>query len=165
MSPEKWKENFYPATKRAVDHVHSKGKFFFYHSCGKVDQLFGGIVSLGPDVINLLQACNDQPYIKGTFGRDVVLQCGLDTQNCIDIPNPTDEEIRAEVDRTIRVFAPGGNFFAGMYLPGCLPATAWTATPSSRTRWRRSAAIITRTLPIAFTPQPRRNKILREDLL
>ena len=119
MSPEKWRETFYPATKRVVDHVHSRGKLFFYHSCGKVDQIFAEIVSLEPDAVNLIQACNDQSYIKKNFGGKVVLQCGLDTQTYVDIPDPTEADLRAEVDRTIDVFARGGGFLAGMYLPGC----------------------------------------------
>ncbi len=118
MSPEKWRENFYAATRRVSDYVHSRGKLFIYHSCGKVDQLFGEIVSLNPDAINVLQSCNDQPYIKKTFGRQVTLISGLNTQDYVDVDEPCESALRSEVDRTIDVFAPGGGFMAGMYLPG-----------------------------------------------
>ena len=37
----------------------------------------------------------------------------------MDIPNPTVEDLNREVQRTIDIFAPGGGFMAGMYLPGC----------------------------------------------
>jgi hypothetical protein len=118
MSPEKWREIFRYNTKRIVDYVHNKGKLFFYHTCGKVDKIFGDLVELEPDVINLIQACNDQEYIKHEFGDKVVLQCGLDNQTYFDIENPNEEDVRKEVRRSIDVLAPGGNFFAGLYLPG-----------------------------------------------
>ena len=120
MSPDKWEEIFARDTARVADHVRSRGKLFMYHSCGRVDQIIGKVIEhVRPDGRNLLQACNDQPYIKREFGQKTVLVCGLDTQNCVDIPNPTKEELCAEVDRTIQIFAPGGLFLAGMYLAGC----------------------------------------------
>lgn len=120
MAPEKWEEIFAEQTARVAQHVHDRGRLFMYHSCGRVDQIMGTVIEhVKPDAWNLLQACNDQAYIKKTFGRKVVLQCGLDTQNYVDIPNPTVEDLNKEVARTIDVFAKGGGFLAGMYLPGC----------------------------------------------
>ena len=118
MGLDTWKENFYPATRRAADYVHSRGKLFIYHSCGKVDQLFSGIVELEPDGVNVIQATNDQPYIKKNFGHKTALICGLDNQNYVDVPHVDEQALRGEVDRTIDIFAPGGGFFAGMYLAG-----------------------------------------------
>lgn len=119
MSPEKWEEIFAEQTARIAEHVHSKGRLFMYHSCGRVDQIMGTVIKhVKPDGWNLLQTCNDQEYIKRTFGKEVVLVCGLATQEFFDIPDPKEEDIRAEVDRTIRVLGPGGKFMAGQYLPG-----------------------------------------------
>ena len=120
MSPDKWEEIFARDTARVADHVRSRGKLFMYHSCGRIDQIMDRVIArVKPDGWNVLQACNDQESIKKRFGQQVVLVCGLDTQNCIDIPNPTEEELRREVNRTIDVFAPGGRVLAGMYLAGC----------------------------------------------
>lgn len=120
MSPDKWEEIFASSTARVADHVHALGRLFMYHSCGRVDQIMGKVLKhVHPDGWNLLQACNDQAWIKQTYGDQVVLVCGLDTQTYIDIPNPNVQDVEAEVQRTIDVLAPGGRFMAGMYLPGC----------------------------------------------
>lgn len=121
MSPDKWAEVFAADTARVADHVRGRGKLFMYHSCGRVDQIIGTVIEhVRPDGWNLLQTCNDQKTIKRLYGQKTTLVCGLDTQNYVDISNPTEEGLRAEVDRTIDVFAQGGGFLAGMYLPGCL---------------------------------------------
>lgn len=120
MSPDKWVEIFSAATARVAQHVRDIGRLFMYHSCGRIDQIMDKVLEyVKPDGWNVLQSCNDQPFIKKNFGRKVVLVSGLDTQNYVDIPNPTVEDLNREVQRTIDIFAPGGGFMAGMYLPGC----------------------------------------------
>ena len=119
MSPDKWEEIFSASTARVAKHVRDIGRLFMYHSCGRIDQIMGRVLDkVKPDGWNVLQACNDQPYIKKQFGQKVVLVSGLDTQNYVDIPNPTVEALNTEVQRTIDIFAPGGRFMAGMYLAG-----------------------------------------------
>lgn len=119
MSPDKWEEIFSASTARVSKHVRDIGRLFMYHSCGRIDQIMGRVLDkVKPDGWNVLQACNDQPYIKKQFGQKVVLVSGLDTQNYVDIPNPTVEALNTEVQRTIDIFAPGGRFMAGMYLAG-----------------------------------------------
>jgi uroporphyrinogen-III decarboxylase len=119
MAPEKWRAIFRDANKRIVDHVHEKGLLFIYHSCGRIETLADDLASLGIDALNVIQACNDQPRVKREIGDRVSLICGLDNQRYMDIEHPDESDLRAEVRRTIDVFAPGGRFFAGPYLPAC----------------------------------------------
>jgi uroporphyrinogen-III decarboxylase len=100
-----------------VDHVQDKGLLFFCHSCGKIDTLANDLAALGIDALSVIQACNDQARIKKDIGDRVSLICGLDNQRYLDIEHPVEEDIRAEVRRTIDVLAPGGRFFAGSYMP------------------------------------------------
>jgi hypothetical protein len=119
MSPDKWRAIFRDSNRRIVDHVHDKGRYFIYHSCGKMENLAVDLADLGIDALNVIQACNDQARIKRDIGDRVALTCGLDNQRYFDIEHPDEEDIRAEVRRTIDIFAEGGRFFAGMYLPAC----------------------------------------------
>lgn len=110
FSMDMWKEFLMPYIQQVIDKTHELGMIFEMHSCGYIQPTIPYLVDMGIDAIQPLQYCNDVAAIKKEFGDKIVLNGGFDTQGVLERPGATEEEIRAEVRRTIDVMAPGGNF-------------------------------------------------------
>lgn len=80
------------------------------HSCGYISPVIGDLVQMGVDGIDPLQYCNNVPSLKAAYGNKVVFNGGFNSQEILERPGATEEEIRAEVRRCINELAPGGNF-------------------------------------------------------
>ena len=99
MNPVVWREYFKENLKRIVDLVHSYGKIFVMHCCGKVDEIVGDFVEIGIDVWDSVQACCDLPALAEKYADKISFTPGLNGQI---ISFATPEEAREEVRRTIR---------------------------------------------------------------
>jgi uroporphyrinogen-III decarboxylase len=92
-------------------HEHTRMKTFI-HTCGSVYGLLEGIVEAEFDILNPVQcsAARMEPErLKREFGRRLVFWGGgVDTQHTL--PFGTPQEVRAEVEERLRIFAPGGGF-------------------------------------------------------
>ena len=66
ISPELWSEFFKPKYKKIFDAAKKVGWHVWMHSCGKVNEIVGGLIDVGVDVLNL-----QQPQILGIeeFGK------------------------------------------------------------------------------------------------
>lgn len=86
--------------------------FIFVHSCGSICEFLSDFIDAGMDIINPVQvsAANmDSKKLKREFGGKVTFWGGgCDTQTIL--PYGTPEEVKKEVKRRIRDFAPGGGF-------------------------------------------------------
>ena len=80
------------------------------HSCGFIRPIVGDLVEMGVDAIDPLQYCNDVPALKALYGGKVVFNGGFNSQEVLERPGASEEEIRAEVRRCIDTLAPGGNY-------------------------------------------------------
>lgn len=112
MSPELWREFFKPATKRIVDAVHAHGIIYEHHSCGFIEPLIPELIEIGIDAIDPLQVSNDLIGLKRKYQDRLTFVGGFDTQGVFDRIGVTEEEIRAEVRRTMAELAPGGSYIA-----------------------------------------------------
>ena len=112
MSLDLWREFFKPATKKVVDAVHAKNMFYEHHSCGFIEPLIPELVELGIDAIDPLQVTNDIAGLKKAYQDCLTFVGGFDTQGVFDRIGVTEEEIRAEVRRTLDLLAPGGSYIA-----------------------------------------------------
>lgn len=112
FSMDMWKEFIKPCVKKVVDCTHELGMIFEMHSCGYIKPTIAELVELGVDSIQPLQYCNDVPELKGKYGRQILLSGGFNTQGVLERPGATEEEIRAEVRRTIDTLAPEGGYCA-----------------------------------------------------
>ena len=83
--------------------------YYEAHSCGKMDNLAGDLVEIGADILNPVQNFNDQAFLARTYGGKVAFDGGHDL--CVNLPETTEEEIRAEVRRAIDIFAPTRSYF------------------------------------------------------
>lgn len=105
-----WTEFIKPYIQIVIDKTHELGMFFEMHSCGYIKPTVEHLVDMGADAIDPLQYCNDVIELKEKFGDKIVFNGGFNSQEILEKPNATEEEIRQEVRRTIKALAPGGNF-------------------------------------------------------
>ena len=110
FSPDMWREFIKPYIQKVIDKTHELGMFFEMHSCGFIRPIVGDLVEMGVDAIDPLQYCNDVPALKALYGGKVVFNGGFNSQEVLERPGASEEEIRAEVRRCIDTLAPGGNY-------------------------------------------------------
>jgi len=113
INPDLYREIIKPRQERLWKFLKSNSDaFIFVHSCGSIYQFLSDFVDAGMDIINPVQvsAANmDSKKLKREFGRKVAFWGGgCDTQKIL--PYGTPEEVKKEVKRRIRDFAPGGGF-------------------------------------------------------
>ncbi|MFQ6095748.1 MAG: uroporphyrinogen decarboxylase family protein, partial [Candidatus Bathyarchaeia archaeon] len=113
MSNVTYRKLYKPFHKRVNDWVHENtGWKTFIHSCGAIEPLIKEFIEAGFDILNPVQtsAANMAPRkLKAKYGDKVTFWGGgVDTQRTL--PFCTPEEVRKEVHRRIRIFAPGGGF-------------------------------------------------------
>lgn len=112
MSPDLWRQFFKEPLGRVIEATHKAGIIYEHHSCGYIAPLFDELVELGIDAIDPLQITNPIRELKDKYQDRVTFVGGYDTQNVFDRPGVTEDEIRAEVARTMDLLAPGGSFVA-----------------------------------------------------
>ena len=62
FNPDTWRELIYPHMKKAVDHVHSRGRFASLHSDGCIAKVTDGIAEIGFDVVHPWQESAGMSY-------------------------------------------------------------------------------------------------------
>lgn len=75
FSEEVFEDIIFEPTKRIVDHVHSKGKFFTLHCYGKNEKLVPYMVKMGVDSWESAQMdINDLPKLRNIVGTDLSIE-------------------------------------------------------------------------------------------
>ncbi len=111
--PELFYELQVPGFRRLNQWVHRHTRMkTFIHTCGSAYEIMEGIIEAEFDILNPVQcsAANMEPErLKEEFGGRIVFWGGgVDTQRTL--PFGTPDEVRAEVEERLRIFAPGGGF-------------------------------------------------------
>lgn len=112
MSVDLWREFFKEPLRRVIEATHAQGIIYEHHSCGYIEPIFEDLVELGIDAIDPLQITNPIRALKDKYQDRVTFVGGYNNQDVFDKPGVTEEEIRAEVVRTMEELAPGGSFVA-----------------------------------------------------
>jgi uroporphyrinogen decarboxylase len=113
ISPALYRRLVKPRWARIIRTIkaHTKAPIF-YHSCGALDEFIPDLMEIGVDIINPVQvsaAGMDSARLKRKYGKNLSFWGGgCDTQKVLNRGTP--EEVRQEVRRRIRDFAPGGGF-------------------------------------------------------
>jgi len=102
-----------PFLRQQYEWVHRNTRWkVWQHSCGSIPRLIPMLVEAGLDALNPVQcsaAGMDPRWLKETFGdRLTFWGGGVDTQKTL--PFGTPEQVAAEVEERIRIFAPGGGY-------------------------------------------------------
>jgi uroporphyrinogen decarboxylase len=113
LSPSLYRRIIKPRQARIMQTIRAGTRAkILYHSCGAVGEFLDDLVEIGVDVLNPVQvsaAGMDAADLKRRYGRRLSFWGGgCDTQRVLPFGNPAD--VRAEVRRRIREFAPGGGF-------------------------------------------------------
>ncbi len=113
LSPELYKEMFYPRHKRIYQYIKEHSNLYvFLHSCGSVYDFIPYLIDAGVDILNPVQisAVKMEPErLKREFGKDIVFWGGgVDTQHTLFKKSP--EEVREETKRNTEIFMKDGGF-------------------------------------------------------
>ena len=115
VSPELYRELFKPRHKKFFDTVKKNtSAFVHFHCCGSIYKLLDDFIDLGVDVIHPVQVAAkdmDSSILARDFGDRLSFWGGVDTQRVM--PKGNTEEVKAEVRRRIKDFAPGGGYILG----------------------------------------------------
>ncbi len=122
MSPDTFKELILPPMKRVADVVHSYGKFYACHSCGKVEKLVPYMIDIGFNNWEA-QRMNDLKAVKKNYGSKIAIQFPLDPA-IIHNPQYTINEIRAYVRQVIDDYGQNGGLLLNF---SALTAPVYTA--------------------------------------
>ncbi|MCD8230757.1 MAG: hypothetical protein LUD14_02835 [Clostridiales bacterium] len=112
FSMDMWREFIKPYIKRVIDCTHELGMIFEMHSCGYIKPTVPDLVEMGIDALQPLQYCNEVEDIKKEFGDQILLSGGFNTQEVLEHPGATEEEIRQEVRRALDSLAQNGGYCA-----------------------------------------------------
>ena len=107
MSVEMWREFIKPRTKRFYRHVLDKGVTISHHSDCYAEPLAGDMIELGISIWQGATPANNIQAIKKQANGKLTIMGGIDS-TVVDAPRAAEEEIREEVRRAIREYAPGG---------------------------------------------------------
>lgn len=103
MSPDMFREFYFPYYKELCDLAHSLGLYVFMHCCGDAKLLIPQIIEAGVDVLHPIQKyAMDATEIVREFGDQLAFYAGLDLQQVL--PFGTPEEVRQETREFIDIF-------------------------------------------------------------
>jgi uroporphyrinogen decarboxylase len=116
ISPELWREEFYPRFCRLCDVAHTAGIKVFMHSCGQIEPIVPGLIDAGIDLLQF-----DQPDLHGIdtlAGRQenatITFWCPVDIQ--VTLQTRDREVIEAKVREMLdKLWKGRGGFVAGYY--------------------------------------------------
>ena len=112
MSPDTWRRFIKPRLKKLTDQIKASGAKAMLHSCGQVFSILPDIKEIGIDSLwPQLALYNDVELAEKCRDIKLALALHLDRSNLMYNGSPSD--IRAAVDRAVKVFRPqeGGSWF------------------------------------------------------
>ncbi len=115
FSPEMWREFIKPLEKRYTDRIHEHGLIYIHHSCGYIEQIIPDLVEIGVDALEPVMVENDVSAILEKYGDKMTFMGGINNR-IIDDVNATEEDIRAEVRKSMDAYVGKGR-----YLPFYIP--------------------------------------------
>lgn len=117
ISPEMWREEFFPRFKKLCGIAHDLGIKVFMHSCGKIEKIVPGLMEAGIDVLQF-----DQPDLHGIDvlashqeqGK-ITFWCPVDIQKTLQQQDETviRQKAREMLDK---LWHGRGGFIAGYYV-------------------------------------------------
>lgn len=118
MGVERWCELLKPRLAKQYGRVKEWGKKVFIHSCGAVAELFSHLVEIGVDCFNPFQPeVMDIYALKREYAGRLSFWGGISTQKLL--PFASEEEVRKEVERLMKMAREGGYIVAPAHaVPG-----------------------------------------------
>ena len=114
MSRLMWRTWFQPRLNQVIDAARAikPNILIEYHSDGKINDLVGGLIETGVDILNPVQPeCVDHAWVKSTFGGQISFSGGLGVQSVL--PFGTPEDVRTHTRQAIEILGAGGGYIVG----------------------------------------------------
>ena len=111
FSLDMFREFLLPRLKRAWQPYNDAGIPIILHSCGCLTEFIPDLLEIGLRVLEPVQPCMDLKYLKREFGKDLVFQGGIATQDLL--PFGTPEQVKEMARETIRTLGKGGGHIIG----------------------------------------------------
>lgn len=103
MSPEMFREFYFPYYKELCDFAHELGLHVWLHSCGDVEMLIPQLIEAGFDVLHPIQKyAMDETMIAKKYKDDLTFWAGMDLQRIL--PFGSVEDVKAETRHFIDTF-------------------------------------------------------------
>lgn len=101
VSPILWRKFLKPRYKLLSDLIHSKGKYFFFHSDGWIEPIIKDLIEIGVDILNPVQPeTMDPARIRQLCGNRMAFEGTLSIQRTL--PFGSVDDVKEEVRRRIR---------------------------------------------------------------
>jgi uroporphyrinogen decarboxylase len=101
ISPSLWRKYLKPRYKTLSDLIHSKGKYFFFHSDGWIEPIIPDLIEIGVDILNPVQPETMDPLkIRKMCNNKLAFDGTLSIQRTL--PFGKVEDVRKEVRKRIR---------------------------------------------------------------
>ena len=109
MAPDMWREFFKEPYREIYKSIKDKGMIAMHHSDTYAQPLAKDMVELGIDIWEGVLPTNDIQQIKKDTDYKLTLMGGIEA-SVVDVPDWTEEKVRAEVRRACREYSEGGCF-------------------------------------------------------
>lgn len=113
LPPRVFREIIKPLQTEIAEVIHECGMIYMHHSDCICQPYVEDMVEIGIDIWQGVIAQNDIAEIQRITKGKLAMVGGIDGP-AIDLPNVSDDQIRAEVHRVIDSFCPAGRFFPGI---------------------------------------------------
>lgn len=106
ISPDMYREYFFPWHKKAADLAHEYGKIAIMHSHGNINKILPDIIETGIDILDPVGPSDsmDIRTIKETYGKRITLMGGISRF----IGTMSKEELKAHLEDVYSVSSKGG---------------------------------------------------------
>lgn len=110
VSVEVFLDIFEPLWRATTKPFKEAGLPAQHHNCGKFEAFVPYIVDMGFNAWEPAQSSNDLMGIKQKYANKLAIGTGVHSASILQLPEVTEESIRAEVRRVMDKFAPGGGY-------------------------------------------------------
>jgi hypothetical protein len=117
IRPERWRRIFKPRYAEMFRRVKDAGMHVWFHSDGRINEIFGDLVEIGVDVINSQTAVVGLDWIASNVRGRVAFRTDIDRQRVLPLGSPS--QVKEEVHRTFEACgtAEGGIIACGEIAP------------------------------------------------
>ncbi|MHC4475170.1 MAG: uroporphyrinogen decarboxylase family protein [Planctomycetota bacterium] len=111
ISPQMWREFFKPLYKDYCDLIHSKRKYAFFHSDGRIEQIYPELINVGIDAVNSQLFCMDMEDLGKKYKGMITFWGEIDRQHIL--PFGAKDQVAEAVKRVKKaLWKPQGGIIA-----------------------------------------------------
>jgi uroporphyrinogen decarboxylase len=111
--PEQWRRLLKPRFAKLFGMAKQAGRYVWFHSCGDITPVLPDLIDIGMDVWETVQLHTlpiTAQELKRDYGQHITFFGAVSTQR---LPFRTPDQVRAEVERCIRVLGKDGGYICG----------------------------------------------------